>query len=69
MKLSIHAVGSAKGIRFYMDYPEGRLHILNERSLIWNLKKVFGFDASEATILLSSVMMNGSVSVELKQAS
>ena len=67
MKLSIHAVGSSKGIRFYMDYPEGRLHILNERSLIWNLKRVFGFSDTEAKMLLGNVMMNGSVSVELKQ--
>lgn len=67
MTLNIYAVGSAKGIRFYMDYPEGRLHILNERSLIWNLKKVFGISPEETKMIVQGVMMNGKVSVELKQ--
>jgi hypothetical protein len=39
--LTITAVNSTKGVRYYVDNGEGRLHILNEKSLRWNLKRIF----------------------------
>ena len=68
MTLNIYGVGSIKGVRYYVDYPEGRLHILNERSLVWNLKRVFGLSEDDLKIVMYGLNENGKVSVVLKLA-
>ena len=69
MTLKIYSVMSTKGVRYYVEHPEGRLHILNAYSLRWNLKEVFGMTGEEAKLVLESVNVHGSVKVELKQVS
>lgn len=69
MTLNIYSVMSTKGTRYYVDHPEGRLHILNERSLVWNLKRVFGVSAEDTKGILNELYAFGAVRIELKQAS
>jgi hypothetical protein len=67
MTLNIYSVMSAKGIRYYVDYPEGRLHILNERSLVWNLKGVFGISPEDTKGILQELYANGCAKIDLRQ--
>jgi hypothetical protein len=46
--LKITAIGS----RFAVESSDGRLNILNERSLKWNLKHVFGFTGEEVLTVM-----------------
>ena len=68
MILNIYAVGSAKGIRYYVDHPEGRLHILNERSLVWNLKKVFGVPTEDVKCAVDMIKESGAVRLTVHAA-
>ncbi len=61
MDLKVNAVGSPKGIRYYIEYPEGRLHIMNQKSLVWHMKKKMGMDQFQVRDALILLDNNGCV--------
>lgn len=67
MTLKINSVMSTKGIRYYVDSSEGRLHILNEQSLVWNLKRVFSISPEDTKHVVEELYRCGAVIVELKR--
>lgn len=64
---TITAVNSSRGVRYYVDADDGRLHILNEKSLRWNLKKVFGFTTEMVKQVMDQAAMyqGGSIKVQV----
>ena len=69
MTLKIYSVMSTKGVRYYVEHPEGRLHILNERSLVWNLKSVFGVGPDIIKGALEILATGQGAQITLKQVS
>jgi len=65
MTLNIYSVMSVRGVRYYVDYPEGRLHILNERSLVWNLKRVFDIGPEDTKGIMQELYASGCAKVTL----
>jgi hypothetical protein len=51
------------GNRFVVETDAGRLHVLNEKSLRWNLKRVFGYTALQAAAIVKELSEVGSVEV------
>lgn len=51
--------------RFFVETAEGRLHVLNEKALRWNLKKVFGLSAPTVAEIVYKLSTNGTVTVTL----
>jgi hypothetical protein len=49
--------------RYVVETEAGRLHILNENSLRWNLKKVFGFKPTQIAGIFKALATNGSVQI------
>lgn len=47
--------------RYFVETAEGRLHVLNEKSLRWNLKKVFGFSALQTASIVRQLNQYGKV--------
>jgi hypothetical protein len=43
---------TAIGARFVVESQDGRINILNERSLKWNLKHMFGFTGEEVLTVM-----------------
>jgi len=46
------------GNRFFVETDAGRLHILNQKALLWNLKHVFKVKSPKRVV--EHVMLNGS---------
>lgn len=55
--------------RYVVEYPEGKLHILNEFSLRWNLKNVFGLTGEQAKEVVVRLMETGVVTLTWRKAS
>jgi hypothetical protein len=49
--------------RFVVETVEGRLHILNEKSLRWNLKRVFGRNAAEVAKIVMILKDVGTIEI------
>lgn len=52
--------------RYVVEITEGRLHILNRKALIWNLKNVFGIKGEQGKSVMRSLDETGSAQLELK---
>lgn len=54
--------------RYVVELENGRLHILNRKALIWNLKQVFGIKGEQGKSVMKSLDTNGSVEINLNKA-
>lgn len=53
--------------RFDVEMPNGRLHILNERALKWNLKHVFGLSGEDVLAILMGFSLTNTMIVDLPE--
>lgn len=53
--------------RYVVELENGRLHILNRKALIWNLKQVFGIKGEQGKDIMKSLDTNGSVEINLNK--
>lgn len=51
--------------RFDVELPSGKLHILNERALKWNLKHIFGMSGEDVLSVLLAFGLTNTVIVDL----
>jgi len=49
--------------RYVVETEAGRLHILNRKSLVWNLKRVFNYDHTQVTCLMAELDRLGTIEV------
>ena len=54
--------------RYVVDLADGRIHILNRKSLIWNLKNVFGIKGEQGKDVMKCLDANGQVEINLTKA-
>lgn len=45
--------------RYVVETADGKVHVLNQHSLRWNLKHVFGKSMTEIAIILGELSVNG----------
>lgn len=53
--------------RYVVDCADGRIHILNEKALKWNLKHVFGFTKAQIDKVYVNCALSGFAVIQLKQ--
>ena len=51
---------------YVVETPDGRVHMLNERALVWNLKNCFGFEPYEATVIKTAVNAEGTFTFDVR---
>ena len=54
--------------RYVVDLADGRLHILNRKALIWNLKQVFDIKGEQGKDVMKCLDANGQVTINLAKA-
>lgn len=54
--------------RYVVETSDGRMHILNRKSLIWNLKHVFGIKGEQGKSVMKSLDATGQVEINLNKA-
>lgn len=54
--------------RYVIELDNGRLHILNRKALIWNLKNVFGIQGQQGKDVMKQLDQNGSAVITLTKA-
>lgn len=54
--------------RYVVELDNGRLHILNRKSLVHNLKHVFGIKGEQGKDVMKQLDQNGSVVITLAKA-
>lgn len=53
--------------RFDVEMPGGRLYILNERALKWNLKHVFGLSGEDVLAVLMGFSLTNTMVIDLSE--
>lgn len=51
-------------VRYYIDYPHGRMHVLNEKSLQYQLKNYFGIKGAALKGLMTKLADEGRVELQ-----
>ena len=64
MTLSITQINN----RFVVETSNGKLHILNRKSLIWNLKRVFNIKGQDGRDIMTNLDSNGYIEVYMDEA-
>ena len=54
--------------RYVVELESGRLHILNRKSLIWNLKNVFDIKGEQGKCIMRDLDLFGQVTITLAKA-
>lgn len=54
--------------RYIVELENGRLHILNRKALIWNLKHVFNIKGEQGKSVMKSLDATGQVEINLNKA-
>lgn len=54
--------------RYVVDLADGRIHILNRKALIWNLKHVFDIKGEQGKDVMKCLDSNGQVEINLAKA-
>lgn len=54
--------------RYVVELENGRLHILNRKALIWNLKHVFNIKGEQGKDVMKSLDATGQVEINLNKA-
>lgn len=54
--------------RYIVELENGRLHVLNRKALIWNLKHVFGIQGQQGKDVMKSLDATGQVEINLNKA-
>lgn len=54
--------------RFLIETPDHKLHILNRKALIWNMKNVFNLKGEEGKTIMTILDKNGNVEIYLDKA-
>jgi hypothetical protein len=49
--------------RYYIETAQGRLHVLNEKSLRWNLKHTFGYSGLQAASVVKALAEIGTIQI------
>lgn len=52
------------GSRFVVESAQGRLNILNEKSLVYNMKRLFNWKKSDITKLIEVLGQYGKVTID-----
>ena len=53
--------------RYIVELENGRLHILNRKALIWNLKHVFNIKGEQGKDVMKSLDATGQVEINLNK--
>lgn len=61
--ITINAVNSTKGMRYYVTWDGGSLHILNHKSLDYHLKKVVGLSKVVRAAAIRNADTHGSCTI------
>lgn len=54
--------------RYVVETNDGRMHILNRKALIWNLKHVFNIKGEQGKDVMKSLDATGQVEINLNKA-
>lgn len=54
--------------RYIVELENGRLHILNRKALIWNLKQVFGIKGEQGKSVMKCLDADGQITINLNKA-
>lgn len=54
--------------RYVVDLADGRLHVLNRKGLIWNLKHVFLIKGEQGKDVMKQLDANGQATINLTKA-
>lgn len=67
MRMTITVIGTLRGPRYNVDVEGGRIHILNAKSLRWNLKHIFKMDKTEVGSIMLALDLQPQITIELQQ--
>ena len=52
--------------RYMVETPDGRAHVLNKKSLIWNLKNVFKVSSEDCKEIIRLLELDGKAELNLQ---
>lgn len=54
--------------RYVVETTDGRMHILNRKALIWNLKHVFNIKGEQGKSVMKCLDADGQITINLNKA-
>lgn len=66
MELKISQMGSIRGTWYVVDLGDNKIHMLNWKSLVWNMKR-WGLSKQDITNVSSQLDHTGTAKIEFKR--
>ena len=54
--------------RYVIELGDNKIHVLNRKALIWNLKNTFGIQGEQGKQVMRDLDLNGQIEINLNKA-